>query len=128
MNPELDLETARRILRERREDLFKEQREERDRTESLLERRVDREGEEGDAAVLSRTVSLDRQLNDRDTERRHLIDDALDRIETGTYGSCVRCDEPIGADRLRAIPETPLCIACAEDAEKQLEHHQSLGL
>jgi RNA polymerase-binding protein DksA len=38
---------------------------------------------------------------------------ALDRIDEGTYGECVRCGEPIAEGRLEARPEASLCIACA---------------
>lgn len=40
---------------------------------------------------------------------------ALDRIATGKYGICLSCGEKIGADRLAALPETPLCRACAQE-------------
>jgi RNA polymerase-binding protein DksA len=42
---------------------------------------------------------------------------ALSRIADGTYGDCVRCGEPIGAQRLDARPEAALCIECARKAE-----------
>ena len=38
------------------------------------------------------------------------IDDALRRIEDGTYGVCVVCGRPIGEDRLAAVPYATLCI------------------
>ena len=38
---------------------------------------------------------------------------ALDRIRKGTFGTCARCEEPIAADRLDVLPETPLCRTCA---------------
>jgi RNA polymerase-binding protein DksA len=38
------------------------------------------------------------------------IDAALQRIEEGSYGTCEACGEPIGAERLTAIPWTRLCI------------------
>lgn len=41
------------------------------------------------------------------------IRSALDRIRTGTYGICAKCEEPISADRLDILPETPLCRSCA---------------
>jgi DnaK suppressor protein len=49
-----------------------------------------------------------------DPERVELaqIDDALERIASGAYGSCVRCGGAIGHQRLRAVPETPYCLAC----------------
>jgi hypothetical protein len=40
------------------------------------------------------------------------IDAALERIAEGTFGSCVRCGGAIGHQRLRAVPETPYCMAC----------------
>ncbi|HHJ14192.1 MAG TPA: TraR/DksA family transcriptional regulator [Gammaproteobacteria bacterium] len=42
------------------------------------------------------------------------IDQALARIRAGTYGLCERCGEPIGEERLKAIPYASLCIDCAE--------------
>lgn len=42
-----------------------------------------------------------------------MIDAALARIDDGTFGLCTKCHNPIEAERLRAIPETPLCAACA---------------
>ena len=37
---------------------------------------------------------------------------ALSKLRAGTYGDCVRCEEPIGYPRLKARPETPFCLAC----------------
>jgi DnaK suppressor protein len=45
------------------------------------------------------------------------IDGALDRIDAGTYGVCLRRGEPISIDRLEALPAAELCIACAREAE-----------
>jgi RNA polymerase-binding protein DksA len=38
------------------------------------------------------------------------IDAALGRIESGTYGLCVACGQPIGEERLEAVPYATLCI------------------
>ena len=38
------------------------------------------------------------------------IDAALDRIDAGTYGTCVVCGRPIDDDRLRAVPYATLCL------------------
>ncbi|MEX1161998.1 MAG: TraR/DksA C4-type zinc finger protein [Nitriliruptor sp.] len=40
------------------------------------------------------------------------IDEALRRIEAGTYGVCTRCGENIGFDRLEAVPAAALCLDC----------------
>lgn len=47
------------------------------------------------------------------------IDEALRKIENGTYGKCDRCERPINPDRLRAIPYATLCIDCAEAMERR---------
>ncbi len=42
-----------------------------------------------------------------------MIDQALARLEAGTYGTCVRCGRPIAPGRLEARPEAADCITCA---------------
>lgn len=39
------------------------------------------------------------------------IDDALKRMEAGTYGLCERCAQPIEFERLEALPYATLCLA-----------------
>ncbi len=55
------------------------------------------------------------------TEGRYLyhIQEALERIESGTYGKCESCGGQIGLERLKALPYTRLCIACKEKEEKE---------
>lgn len=45
-------------------------------------------------------------------ERLADINVALDKIAAGTYGSCERCGNEIGAERLEALPHTRLCTDC----------------
>lgn len=40
------------------------------------------------------------------------IDAALKRLADGTYGTCVRCGNPISAERLEAVPHAALCRDC----------------
>ena len=47
-----------------------------------------------------------------------LIEDAFQRMEEGTYGTCVDCGGPIKAARLEAIPYAKLCVKCKELREK----------
>lgn len=42
-----------------------------------------------------------------------VVDAALQRMHDGTYGTCMRCGNPIGAARLEARPAAELCIDCA---------------
>jgi DnaK suppressor protein len=41
------------------------------------------------------------------------IEEALERIETGTYGTCEECQGSIPKARLDALPHTPVCVKCA---------------
>ena len=47
------------------------------------------------------------------------IEDALERIEDGSYGKCEDCGKQIGARRLEAVPHARLCIECKSKAEKE---------
>ncbi len=60
-------------------------------------------------------------LRIRDRERRLLakIEEALERIEDGTYGICESCGEDISEDRLKARPVTTLCFDCKQRQEAQ---------
>lgn len=42
---------------------------------------------------------------------------ALARIDSGDYGYCLDCDNPIGFPRLKARPETPFCLGCQSKRE-----------
>jgi RNA polymerase-binding transcription factor DksA len=42
-------------------------------------------------------------------------EDALTRLASGAYGSCQTCGDRIPLARLRALPETRACVACAAD-------------
>ena len=67
-------------------------------------------------------------LRIRDRERKLItkIDEALGRIEDGSYGKCEECDGEIGVERLRARPVTTLCIDCKSQQEAE-ERRRRLG-
>lgn len=46
-------------------------------------------------------------------ESLHDLDDALAKLDAGTYGECEHCGAEIGEARLEAMPAARLCIACA---------------
>ena len=62
---------------------------------------------------------LDMELEGAVRELHTSVQGALDRIEAGTFGTCVRCGGEIGADRLRAMPAAGLCIVCKEWEESR---------
>jgi len=59
------------------------------------------------------------RLRDRDRKLIKKINEALDRIEDGTFGVCDDCDEEIGIPRLKARPVTTLCIECKSRREEE---------
>jgi RNA polymerase-binding transcription factor DksA len=63
------------------------------------------------------TLAFERQhaaaLLETAREQVAAYDAALARLAAGTYGTCERCGQPIGAGRLEARPATTTCIRCA---------------
>jgi DnaK suppressor protein len=51
------------------------------------------------------------------TQERIQLDEALRRLDEGTYGICEDCDAPISPARLRALPFARRCVACQEQFE-----------
>lgn len=54
----------------------------------------------------------------------HHIDEALHRIEDGTYGKCHICDKPINKPRLEAVPHARMCIKCKEEEEQKKQRQR----
>ena len=53
-------------------------------------------------------------IGDEATQTVRLIDNALKKVEDGSYGTCDVCGEPIPTARLDAIPYATTCISCAD--------------
>ncbi len=62
-------------------------------------------------------TEVDMALMQMKSETLSKIDQAIARLEDGTYGVCQECDGDIQAARLKALPFAPLCRTCQEDAE-----------
>ncbi len=63
------------------------------------------------------TIAFERQhiaaLLDQGREQLSQLDAALQRLDDGSYGQCLRCGRPIGTARLAARPAADTCIDCA---------------
>jgi DnaK suppressor protein len=57
------------------------------------------------------------QLLDRESVVVRQLRSAIIRIEDGSYGVCLQCEEEIAPKRLKAIPWAELCISCQERAD-----------
>jgi len=73
-----------------------------------------------DSADNERDRQLSHILNDRDRGKLIEIDEALERIDDGTYGICEECGKRIDSNRLKIMPFARLCVPCKSDIEKQL--------
>lgn len=73
--------------------------------------------DETDLAASEINQNLVFKLRDRERQLLSKIDEALSRIDDGTFGSCAECEEPIEPRRLEARPVSTLCIACKEKEE-----------
>jgi DnaK suppressor protein len=69
------------------------------------------------SSELNQSVSL--RLRDRERKVLLKIEEALVKIEEGTYGTCESCEETIEAKRLMIQPFAELCIRCKEAQELQ---------
>lgn len=72
-----------------------------------------------DLASDARDREINLILTDRDRDKLQAIDDALSRIEDGSYGMCESCESDIAEGRLEALPFTRLCINCQAEREKE---------
>jgi RNA polymerase-binding transcription factor len=73
-----------------------------------------RQGDMADQASGNNEVHIQLKLKQTDAKILQAIEEALWRIEKGTYGVCRDCGEPIAPARLNAIPWTRVCISCKE--------------
>ncbi|MEJ7606296.1 MAG: TraR/DksA family transcriptional regulator [Bryobacteraceae bacterium] len=58
---------------------------------------------------------------DRESKLLTNVRAALRRIDDGSFGTCIHCEEEISPKRVAAVPWTPYCIACQEQADRAQE-------
>ena len=80
-----------------------------------------------DQASAETERSLHVHMKNRDRGTVAQLRDALRRIEEGTFGLCVQCDELISESRLRAFPMTTLCIDCKQEIEAEENRFSNRG-
>jgi DnaK suppressor protein len=75
--------------------------------------------DDGDVSSRALQQAIKLRLNNREVKYAAKIDEALARIEDGTYGNCDECEESIELKRLEARPTTNMCIRCKESQERR---------
>lgn len=73
----------------------------------------------GDKAETSYTKEFLLNLSNTEREQLSKIDEALERIEKCTYGTCQMCQKQINKKRLNAVPWARYCIQCQQKAEEE---------
>ena len=78
---------------------------------------------EEDQAQITHDEYVSLSLNRLDYLQLRMIEEALDRLNSGDYGICLACEEPIPAKRLKALPWARYCVACQESIGADMEEH-----
>jgi DnaK suppressor protein len=70
---------------------------------------------EEDQAQLSHDEFVSLRLNSLDYGQLRLVEEALDRVQSGDFGVCLACEQPIPPKRLQALPWARYCVPCQEE-------------
>jgi DnaK suppressor protein len=109
------LEHFRKILTSWKQDLMLEV----DRTVSHMKDEAANFPDPNDRATQEEEFSLELRTRDRERKLIRKIDEALGRIEDGSYGYCLETGEPIGVKRLEARPVATLSLEAQERRERR---------
>ena len=110
-----DLERYRRGLQEKKDAISQELVKTKDAGQENAEEATQ---DIADKASSSYTREFLFSLSDNERMLLQQIDDALARIDDGTYGNCGHCGNTMMEKRLEAVPWTPYCVDCMELSEK----------
>jgi DnaK suppressor protein len=119
MNPR-QLDYFKKKLLSWKEDILRESRE----TVSHLQKETENHPDLADRASSETDRALELRTRDRQRKLISKIDDALRRIEDGSYGYCEETGEPIGLARLDARPIATLSLEAQERHERRERVHR----
>jgi DnaK suppressor protein len=111
------LEKTRRRLLAKHEELLRDLAKNREVSDETVEESAQ---DMVDRATSAYTKEFAYSLSESDRKILLLIDQALERLEAGTYGSCVHCGQPCQEKRLEAVPWARHCLDCQELQDKGL--------
>jgi DnaK suppressor protein len=89
--------------------------------------RLDVPSDEGDLSQQHHEEWIFLNRNTIDIKLLREISDALLRIEQGTYGVCLECEEPISVKRLDAVPWARYCVTCQERVAARVAQGEPVG-
>jgi DnaK suppressor protein len=117
------LKKARETLEEMRAQLLRNVKQE---VQEGREQTKDEGMDTYDIASDARDREITLILNDREREKLQAIDEALGRVDDGTYGICESCEGEIAEARLQALPFTRVCVSCQAEREKEAKLNRRL--
>jgi DnaK suppressor protein len=88
-----------------------------DRLETAVQIEPDYGRGEADPSITSRQV--DRALLEHLNERVETLKSAISGVDEGMYGVCQRCGDAIHPGRLAVLPDTELCVDCAQRDQRE---------
>lgn len=100
-----------RVILENRRDIFSE------RVHNRNAIAIENTADIMDEVRCAEERNLATRILEHDFAELRLVKAALARIEEGTYGFCLRCDEAISWDRLHVMPQAAFCVICQEASE-----------
>ncbi len=103
---------ARKVLETKRRELLSGTS---DREEILIENAAE------DFDRLQQQMNREVAIRNLDRESKLLkeVNAAMKRVEEGSYGTCLRCEEEIPEKRMKAVPWAAYCVPCQEAIERQ---------
>jgi len=111
-----DVENFKRKLLEMRRDLLGQV-----ERKKLYSKEVGEDGipDSGDVAAYSYSKEVLMGLGENERTKLRLVEEALAKIDEGTYGVCERCEEAIPVKRLELLPFTRYCVQCQTELERE---------
>ena len=78
-----------------------------------------------DGAAQAYSRQMMQALGEQEWKKLQRVDEALKKIDSGNFGTCTECGEPIPEARLDVIPFTEFCVICLGEIEKgkELNNH-----
>lgn len=111
-----DVENFKRKLLEMRRDLLGQV-----ERKKIYSKEIGEDGipDSGDVAAISYSKEVLMGLGENERAKLRLVEDALTKIDDGSYGACERCEEAIPAKRLDLLPFTRYCVQCQSEVETE---------
>jgi DnaK suppressor protein len=86
-----------------------------------------RKGDDIDLAESAYEQEMAYMMKSRDAEELKVLNEAIEKIESGEYGVCEDCGKMVGEKRLEAMPFVKFCVECQSKME-QREKMEAAGI